>query len=80
MIETKNAGVYECKIIAQESRQNSEPCQPEDNQRTCFSVARADHSEGMGIPLDYARIMVAREPASVVAVGRPRFVPRKNTR
>jgi len=32
----------------------------EDNQRTCFSVARVDLSEGMGVQLDYARIMVTR--------------------
>ena len=29
----------------------------EDNQRTCFSVARVDLSEGMGVLLDYTRIM-----------------------
>ena len=30
----------------------------EDNQRTCFSVARVDLSEGMGVLLDYTRITV----------------------
>ena len=32
----------------------------EDNQRTCFSVARVDPSEGMGVLLDYTRITVTR--------------------
>ena len=33
----------------------------EDNQRTCFSVARAGLSEGMGVLLDYTRIKPSRK-------------------